>query len=130
MSVFNERRSSRRKKELCAINLRCTWFGWFSSYSRGLSALDAGYLDVIDVSRLPKEFAPHFDKLKRIEPYVDTYRFGPWRLDIPKEKIAEQIEEIDDRDSAISRKDHEKELFLCLGLIGYFGHNLDMPGYG
>ena len=31
-------------------------------------ALHAGYLDAITASRLPKEFAPHFDKLKWIEP--------------------------------------------------------------
>ncbi len=93
------------------------------------SALHAGYLDAIDASRLPKEFALNFDKLKRIEPYVDSYGFGSWNFDIPKEKLAEQIEEIYRAGTAISRKNPGPELFLCLGLVGYFGHNIDMPGY-
>jgi hypothetical protein len=92
-------------------------------------ALHAGYLDAIDASRLPKEFVPQFDKLKRIEPYADVYRFGPWRLDIPKERLTEQLEEIYATASAISLKNPGKEILLCLGLVGYFGYNLDMPGY-
>jgi hypothetical protein len=94
-----------------------------------MAPLFAGYLDVIEPSRLPKEAIPIIMGLRDIEPYVHDYQ-NTWPYEIPKDQVKTRIQEAYTATSSIlaSNKDNG-ELHLLLGLIGYFGHNLDVANY-
>ena len=84
---------------------------------------------MIEPSRLPKEATSIIVGLREIESYVYGYQ-NPWPYSIPKEQVKVRIQEAYTASSALLTLNRDNgELHLLMGLIGYFGHNLDLADY-
>lgn len=89
----------------------------------------AGYVDVIKTDKLPREAVHDVSNLKGIEDYADQWQ-PEWRYPVSKDEVSETIKTTYENNIKLAEKYPDNgELFLLLGLIGYFGHNLDMKSY-
>lgn len=89
----------------------------------------AGYLNTIDPSRLPKEAIPILSQLGELEPYVEQWQQA-WTFTRPKDQMKDTIKELYSISSKLVEKNPDNgELLLLLGIMGFYGHNIDLGGY-
>lgn len=89
----------------------------------------AGYLNAINLDRLPKEATDILSQLRELEPYVEEWQVT-WSHSRSKEGTMTRVKELYERSESLLAKNPENgELLLLCGLIAFYGHNVNLDNF-
>lgn len=87
------------------------------------------HLDLINPAMLPVEAVSVLNHMREIEPMTADYH-QKWEYPQPKDGVVKTVTSLYEQLNAITEKNKENgEIHLLMGILGYYGHNLDMGDY-